>query len=129
MRRRVRQPTSRISQPVNPPDQPKQDDGSSWTELTDDLASVASTPADVIRDELFTMDRRGISDELRTLYDDPLGQLPALLDEMRDYWRLAIGPVWQHIRALCMADVSYRADQFVSGGIARVLAGLHPSLL
>jgi DNA-binding transcriptional ArsR family regulator len=65
---------------------------------------------------------------LEPLYDDPAGQLPAVVQELARYWRAAIEPVWQQVRGLCTADVAYRMEQFANGGVAQVLRDLHPDL-
>jgi hypothetical protein len=65
---------------------------------------------------------------LEPLYDDPAGQLPAVVQELARYWQAAIEPVWQQVRGLCTADVAYRMEQFANGGVAQVLRGLHPDL-
>jgi DNA-binding transcriptional ArsR family regulator len=65
---------------------------------------------------------------LEPLYDDPAGQLPAVVQELARYWQAAIEPVWQRVRGLCSADVAYRMEQFANGGVAQVLGDLHPDL-
>lgn len=102
-----------------------------WAALSDDLdALVASSPV-TVRAELEYLYRgqdRPIPAVLRPLYDDPAAHLPVVAGEMRKYWQAAIGDAWPRVRALCQADVTYRSEQFVSGGIVRVLEGLHSEL-
>lgn len=102
---------------------------SSWGVLTDELQAVAATPASYVRAELETVYQdRPMPAVLRPLYEDPATQLLVVVAELRAYWQVAVEPIWPRLRALCMADLSYRIEQFGSGGIARVLEGLHPQL-
>lgn len=100
-----------------------------WGCLVDELdAVVASAPA-VVRAELDTLYQdRPLPTVLRPLYENPTAHLPAVADQMSTYWRAAVDPGWDRLRALSMADVSYRMEQFARGGIARVLGDLHPEL-
>jgi hypothetical protein len=66
---------------------------------------------------------------LRPLYDDPAAHLPSVVEELRRYWQAALEPVWPRVRALCTADLAYRMEQFANGGLALVLANLHPRRL
>ncbi len=65
---------------------------------------------------------------LQPLYQDPAAHLPAVAEELARYWRVAVEPLWQQVRALCTADLAYRMEQFADGGLARVLASLHPDV-
>lgn len=65
---------------------------------------------------------------LRPLYEDPVRQLPMLVGDVRRYWSVAIEPFWQRLRALSMADISYRMEQFAFGGVSRVLVDLHSQI-
>src|SRR6266511_2711642 len=42
--------------------------------------------------------------------------------------QVAVEPVWHRLRALSMADLSYRMERFADGGIARVFGDLHPDV-
>jgi DNA-binding transcriptional ArsR family regulator len=66
---------------------------------------------------------------LAPLYEDPAGHLPAVVEAMHRYWQVAVAPFWSRLRALSAADVAYRVEQFASGGLARVLADLHPEVV
>jgi DNA-binding transcriptional ArsR family regulator len=99
-----------------------------WRSLAEELDLVAATPVAVVRTELEGHHRgRPLPVGLRPLYEDPATHLPRVVADMAEYWRRAIEPVWPRLRALCMTDVSHRAEQFASGGVARVLSALHPS--
>lgn len=47
---------------------------------------------------------------------------------LEDYHAEAIAPFWDRLRALDLADIAYRTEQMALGGIARVLADLHPKV-
>ena len=101
-----------------------------WEVLADELESVAATPPATVRAELgWVYQGRELPGVLRPLYDDPAGQLPVVVDQMHKYWQVAVEPVWQRLRALCTADLSYRMERFAAGGLAGVLEGLHPELV
>jgi DNA-binding transcriptional ArsR family regulator len=108
---------------VSPPTEP-------WGVLADELDAVAATPPAVVRADLEKLcDGQPLPTVLRPLYDDPATHLPEVVQEMRRYWQLAIEPVWQRLRALSMADLSYRMEGFAGGGIARVFGDLHPEVV
>jgi DNA-binding transcriptional ArsR family regulator len=100
-----------------------------WEVLAHELELVAATPEETVRAELgWVYQGRQVPRALLPLHDDPAGQLPIVVDQMRKYWAVAVEPVWQRLRALCTADLAYRTEQFADGGIARVLRRLHPEL-
>jgi DNA-binding transcriptional ArsR family regulator len=100
-----------------------------WCVLSEELAQIAASPPAVVRAELDKV-REGapLPAVLGPLYDDPAGQLPAVVEELARYWEAAIEPVWSRVRGLCAADLAYRMEQFAGGGLARVLGDLHPDL-
>jgi hypothetical protein len=51
-----------------------------------------------------------------------------LADAMWNDWQAAIEPHWRSIRALLDADVAHRAARLAHGGIADLLADLHPEV-
>lgn len=100
-----------------------------WGVVDDELDAVAATSPAVIRAELEQMFPDGTFPAvLRPVYEDPAAQLPAVVGAIKWYWDAAVAPVWQRLRALSTADVSYRMDQFARGGVERVFADLHPEL-
>jgi DNA-binding transcriptional ArsR family regulator len=100
-----------------------------WGVLSEELAQIAASPPAVVRAELDKV-REGapLPAVLGPLYDDPAGQLPAVVEELARYWEAAIEPVWSRVRGMCAADLAYRMEQFADGGLARVLANLHPDI-
>jgi Family of unknown function (DUF5937) len=107
---------------LSPPTEP-------WGVLADELDVVAATAPAVVRADLEELcDGQPLPAVLRPLYEDPATHLPAVVQEMRRYWHVAVEPVWQRLRALSMADLSYRMERFADGGIARVFGDLHPDV-
>jgi DNA-binding transcriptional ArsR family regulator len=100
-----------------------------WGVLADQLDAVAATPPAAVRAELEKVrDGRPLPAVLRPLYQDPVTHLPTVVQEMQRYWQVALQPVWERLRALSMADLAYRMEQFAGGGVARVLKDLHPDI-
>jgi DNA-binding transcriptional ArsR family regulator len=100
-----------------------------WPALADELDAIAASPPAVVRAELqAAYQGRPLPAVLGSLYEDPVAHLPEVVRELDRYWQAAIAPVWPRLRAVCTADVTYRMEQFASGGLARVLADLHPEL-
>lgn len=98
-----------------------------WEVLADELELVAATPPATLRAELdWVYQGQDLPPVLRPLYEDPAAELPGLVDQLARYWKVAVEPISERLRAVCTADLSYRMEQFAAGGIARVLEGLHP---
>jgi DNA-binding transcriptional ArsR family regulator len=97
-------------------------------ELAQELDVVATTPAAAVRADLEEVYQERLPAVLRPLYEDPAVHLPVVVQEMDRYWQAAIEPVWPRLRALSMADLSYRMEQFAGGGLASVLEHLHPNI-
>src|SRR6266705_1547176 len=90
---------------LSPPTEP-------WGVLADELDAVAATPPAVVRADLEELcDGQPLPTVLRPLYDDPAAHLPAVVQEMRRYWQVAVEPVWHRLRALSVADLSYRMER------------------
>lgn len=51
-----------------------------------------------------------------------------LADVLFGYWTAAIEPHWPAMRAVLDEDVAYRAGELTRGGVAAMLAGMHPEL-
>jgi hypothetical protein len=43
---------------------------------------------------------------------------PPRLCERGRHWQAAVEPSWPRLRALSMADLTYRMEQFANGGLA-----------
>ena len=100
-----------------------------WPALVEELDAVTASPPAVVRSELDAVhDRRPLPAVLGPLYEDPVAQLPGLVEALGRYWQTAVEPVWPRLRAACAADITYRMERFADGGLARVLADLHPDV-
>ena len=96
-----------------------------WADLDEELDAIAATPPDAVRAEIDQHAGDTVPAPLRPLRDDPAGQLPRVVAELRAYWQVAIAPVWPQVHALTVADLVARLEQFSSGGVAGVLGQLH----
>lgn len=92
-------------------------------DIEDELATVRATPPDVVRRDLVAT--YAPENPPDTLADTPLDDL---CDLLRSYWELAIAPLWQQIRTLLEADMTYRARQLATGGARLLFADLHPNV-
>jgi DNA-binding transcriptional ArsR family regulator len=100
-----------------------------WGVLAEELAAVSASSPTVVRAELDKARQdRPLPAVLRPLYEDPAGHLPAVTQAMRRYWQATVEPVWPRLRAVSTADLAYRMERFANGGLARVLADLHPEV-
>jgi DNA-binding transcriptional ArsR family regulator len=97
--------------------------------LAEELEAITASPAPLVRAELqLVYQDRPLPAVLAPLYDDPAAHLPEVTQELDRYWQAAIAPIWPRLSAVCAADLTYRAEQFANGGLARVLGDLHPEL-
>ncbi len=105
---------------------------SPFPQFEDELERVATTPPDVvssdIRSMVDTLEGGTLPELAFQIMDDPTSHLPRLVEQMREYWKLAIEHHWPRIRALHEADVAYRARQLALGGAELLFADLHPIL-
>lgn len=100
-----------------------------WVTLAEDLEVIAASPPAVVRAELDKVrDGRPLRPVLRPLYADPAAHLPEVVAALGRYWQAVLEPYWPRLRALSAADVTFRMEQFANGGLAHVLAGLHPGV-
>jgi DNA-binding transcriptional ArsR family regulator len=97
--------------------------------LADELEAMVASPPAMVRAELDKLYHgRPLPSGLRSLYEDPAAHLPAVAEALQRYWEVAVQPVWPRLRAVCTVDLTYRMERFADGGLARVLADLHPEL-
>jgi DNA-binding transcriptional ArsR family regulator len=54
--------------------------------------------------------------------------MPLLTAALDRYWKQAVAPVWDGLRALHVADLAYRADELAARGLNGLLNQLHPSM-
>jgi hypothetical protein len=98
------------------------------SEIEDDLAAIAATPADQVQREIARAYRdRDVPPELAPVMDDPAAGVAALLELLRAYWDRALAPHWPRLRALLEGDVLHRARQMADGGAERLFADVDPT--
>jgi DNA-binding transcriptional ArsR family regulator len=105
---------------------------SPFPQVEEELEQVARTDPARIGEELSHMIRSldGADVPALTLriLEDPAPFVAPLVEQMGEYWKVAIEPYWPRIRSLHEADVTYRARQLALGGAELLFADLHPSL-
>lgn len=98
----------------------------------DDLARIAATPLDQVRQEIARSlaDTPGAADSVtgQLLLSDPAEVLILLTTLVRLAWQALVEPFWSQIRALLDADVAFQTRRLAEGGLDRVFAELHPQL-
>ncbi|MFC0115453.1 DUF5937 family protein [Kibdelosporangium aridum] len=100
-----------------------------WTAVEDQLEAVTRTPAEQVSLEV-TMSAAGRDEsELAELLVDPDKTRDLLAEQLGRCWDVLIRPLWPRIKDVLDTDVHYRTRQFGSGGIAKVLTGLHPGVM
>jgi DNA-binding transcriptional ArsR family regulator len=93
------------------------------TRLDDELATVAATPAEVVRRDLLLLyhDDELIPPPLR----EP-GALLRVVAALTGYWDLCFAEHWPRMRALLEGDVTHRGREIAQHGLAAMFAGLSP---
>lgn len=103
-----------------------------FPQFEDELEQVANTDPARISAELehmiSSLGGSTVPALTQEILEDPSAHVVGLVEQMREYWKLAIEPHWPRIRALHEADVTYRARQLALGGAELLFEDLHPSL-
>ncbi|GKQ33689.1 transcriptional regulator [Streptomyces sp. A012304] len=98
----------------------------------EELAAVRRTrPAQVRHDLLLAHDPDPLPTALRdALADDRrvTGLRDAICDVLRQYWEVAVEPMWPRMRLVLEADMTYRARRLALGGARLLFADMHPNL-
>jgi DNA-binding transcriptional ArsR family regulator len=99
----------------------------------EELATVRTTPAEVVRHDLLaTHAPQPVPDALRAAkrVDAQATRvlLNAICDVLDRYWQAAMAPVWPQLRLVLEADSTYRARQLVTGGARLLFADVHPNI-
>lgn len=98
-----------------------------FTSLEDDLATMLATPAEQIRAEVLdAYPGERVPRALDPFVEDPGVAVDGLAALMRAYWRRALAPDWERVRALLEHDIRYRARQMADGGLDALFADLDP---
>jgi DNA-binding transcriptional ArsR family regulator len=98
--------------------------------FADELAAVRATDDDQVHREL----SRCLTDRYRgrrppgagPLLDAPASTRDLLADLLDRCWQVLVRPWWPRIRDVLEADVTFRTRLLADGGLAAVLADLHP---
>lgn len=94
-----------------------------------EIERVRRTPAAQVRRELGSLfEGRRPPAVVRPLIDEPRHGLRTLATQLRDYWRAAMAPDWEALRAVLEEDIAHRARVLASSGAHAVFAGLHPDV-
>lgn len=97
-------------------------------DLETELASVAATPAAVVRDELASTFGSDLTPAVAEMRRAPRQGLRRLVEELRSYWRLTIDPHWERMRGLLEGDVAFRARELADHGPRTMFGGLDPAI-
>ncbi|WP_449476495.1 DUF5937 family protein [Streptomyces abikoensis] len=99
----------------------------------EELARVRATDPAVARDDfarsLACTPGAAGSRAGRAILADPEGAVRQLTALFERAWQLLIVPEWPRLRGLLEADVAFHARRLADGGLERLFAGLHPSLV
>ncbi|MGX7671053.1 hypothetical protein [Plantactinospora sp. DSM 117369] len=93
-------------------------------DLATELSALAATSAEVVRADLKVLDQPRLS-ALQGLCDDPKSGLARLVDEITEYWDIALAQSWPRIRTLLDAEVFQRARRLTEDGAEGLLNDLH----
>ncbi|MEV4439502.1 DUF5937 family protein [Streptomyces sp. NPDC049577] len=98
-----------------------------------ELARVQATDPERVRTELARSlaDTPGAADSPRgrAMLADPAGAVRELTATLERVWHTLLAPDWPRLRELLEADVAFHARRLAEGGLERLFAGLHPSLV
>ncbi|MEU2870564.1 helix-turn-helix domain-containing protein [Streptomyces olivoreticuli] len=99
----------------------------------EELAVVRRTSPGLVRRDLLATHAPGpLPDALHdaTAADDApvVGLRDAICELLRQYWEVAVEPMWPQMRLLLEADMTYRARQLAVGGARLLFADMHPNL-
>lgn len=93
-------------------------------DLDTELAVLRATPAGVVRADLDQF-AGASSAAVAALYDEPDTGLGRLVEEIEQYWRIALAADWPRIRILLDAEVFAQARRLAADGAAALLNDLH----
>lgn len=102
------------------------------------LRQIADMDRDVVAAELAHLAQHPIAQQgpgrpervrlLTDLANRPDAALRRITAELERYWKIALAPYWQRIRALLQADLAFRLDHLAAGGVGQLFGTLHPSV-
>jgi biotin operon repressor len=88
------------------------------------LAAITETPAEQVRLEI------DMATEGRDVppFPDPARTRDLLANQMRTSWKVLVEPIWPRLKDILDADIDFRTRRFRDGGLAAVLASIHPDV-
>lgn len=92
--------------------------------FTAELELVAATPTEVVRDELRRSRRLGA----RFPSAATTTSREQAVSEMRLAWGALLEPHWPRLHRVLATDVEHRSRRLVDGGLAALMADLHPAV-
>ncbi len=101
---------------------------SPFPRLSDELARLRRTPADVVRAEVEIAYPDGIPALLRPALQNPSRFLEAMADRLEEFWRRALAPDWGLVRSKLESEVLFRARALALGGLEELFKGMHRDL-
>lgn len=94
------------------------------TGLAEEIAQLRTVSPDRVREELERWFPQGVPVDVRPLYADPGARLAELGSFLPRYWRAALAPVEESLRAVTEDDIVLRARVLATQGPAKLLGGL-----
>ena len=101
---------------------------SPFPRLSDELARLRRTPADVVRAEVEIAYPDGIPALLRPALQNPSRFLQAMASRLEEFWRRALAPDWGLVRSKLESEVLFRARALALGGLEELFKGMHRDL-
>jgi hypothetical protein len=99
-------------------------------EIEDELAAVAATPPETVREEMAIYARANRARRAAApWFEDPARELARTVETLRAFWDRALAPRWPRVRALLDADIAHRARRLTEGGPASLFEDLHPEFV
>ncbi|KAA2252400.1 helix-turn-helix transcriptional regulator [Solihabitans fulvus] len=96
------------------------------TTLAQQLDRLRETPADQVATELaLAFAGRRLPNRL---VGDPAAARDLLAQQIERCWQALLEPIWTRVADVLAADIAHRARQYAAGGLAAVLADLHPAV-
>ncbi|GAA4380707.1 DUF5937 family protein [Nocardioides caricicola] len=95
------------------------------TRFADELAAVAETPLDVVRDDLAEVHPGGLPPALTGRRDRLLRRITRTLAA---YWETCFEPWWPRMRTVLEADIVFRGRVIAREGLATMFADLSPRI-
>jgi DNA-binding transcriptional ArsR family regulator len=99
----------------------------------DELTSVRTTPAEMVRRDLLATYAPGpVPNELRSATSSggpaTVVLLNAICDALQRHWERSLAPGWPEMQFVLEADTTYRARQLATGGARLLFEDIHPNV-